>query len=208
MKLYYAPGACSLAPHIVASEAGIDLSIEKVDLGAKKTETGKDFLSISPKGSVPTLELDNGQILTEGPVISQYLADQKPGSGLAAAAGTMERYRLQETLGYINSEIHKSYSPLFSKDTTPEVREERKAYLRKRYQLLDATLQKQPFLLGDHFSVADAYLFTVTRWAKPMKLDLSEYSALTKFQETVAARPAVRAAMQAEGLEKAEGKAA
>lgn len=203
MKLYYAPGVCSLASHIVAHEAGIDLSIEKVDTKAKRTETGRDYLEVTPKGYVPALEFDNGEVLTEGPAILQYLADLKPESGLAPANGTLARSRLQETLGYINSEIHKSYSPLFNPATSAEVRDERKAYLRKRYDLLDKKLAQQPWLLGDTFTAADAYLFVVTNWAKGAELDLSEFPALTMFQQRVAARPAVQAAMQAEGLIKA-----
>ena len=202
MKLYYSPGACSLSPHIVAQEAGIALQLEKVDGNAKRTESGQDFWQINPKGYVPVLELDNGELLTEGPAIVQYLADLKPASGLAPANGTLARYRLQEMLGYINSELHKSYSPLFQSGTSPEAREERKAYLRKRYALLEALLAKQPWLLGDHFTAADAYLFTVTNWARLVELDLSEFTALTAFQQRVAARPNVQAAMQAEGLVK------
>ena len=203
MKLYYAPGVCSLASHIVAHEAGIDLSIEKVDTKAKRTESGRDYLEITPKGYVPALEFDNGEVLTEGPAILQYLADLKPQSGLAPANGTLARSRLQETLGYINSEIHKTYSPLFNPATPAEVRDERKAYLRKRYDLLDKKLAQQPWLLGDTFTAADAYLFVVTNWAKGVELDLAEFPALTAFQQRVAARPAVQAAMQAEGLIKA-----
>jgi len=207
MKLYYSPGACSLSPHIVAREAGIEIQLEKVDTKAKRTESGRDFLEINPKGYVPALELDNGELLTEGPVIAQYLADRKPEAGLVPANGSSERYRLQETLGYINSEIHKSYSPLFSPATPPEVREERKAYLRKRYALLDTKLAQQPQLFGEQFTIADAYLFTVTNWAGTVGLDLSEFAALNAFQQRVGARPAVQAAMQAEGMLQA-GKAA
>lgn len=199
MKLYYSPGACSLAPHIVAHEAGIDIEIEKVDGKAKTTASGADFWGVNPKGYVPALMLDDGSLLTEGPVISQYLADKSP-SGLAPANGTMERYRLQEILGFINSEIHKSYSPLFKPQTPAETREERLAYLRKRYALVEKTLATSPFLTGETFTVADAYLFTVTNWARHVKLDLSDFPQLLGFQERVAARPAVRAAMRAEGL--------
>ena len=202
MKLYYSPGAGSLSPHIVAREAGLDLELVKVDLAAKKTESGADYGAINPKGYVPALQLDDGQVLTEGPAIVQYLADQVPGSGLAPASGTMARYRLQETLGFINSEIHKTYSPLF-KDTTPaETRAERLEYLRKRYALVDSVLAKQPYLLGKEFSVADAYLFTVTNWAKSVKLDLSGLGHLTAFQQRIAARPAVQDALFEEGLSK------
>ena len=200
MKLYYSPGVCSLAPHILAQEAGIPLKYEKVDLKTKRTETGADFLKINPKGYVPVIELADGEVLTEGPAIAQYLADLKPESKLAPANGTKERYRLQEMLGYVNSEIHKSYSPLFKDDTPEATRAERKAYLHKRYAFLDAILAKQPWLLGYTFTAADAYLFTVTRWAKGAGVDLSEFKALNAFQERVAARPAVQAALLAEGL--------
>lgn len=202
MKLYFSPGACSLSPHIVALEAGIDIKLEKTDTKTKRTESGRDFWEINPKGYVPALEIADGEVLTEGPAIVQYLADLKPASKLAPANGTKERYRLQETLGYINSEIHKSYSPLFSPDTPEVTREERKAYLKKRYALLDKVLAKQPYLLGDQFTAADAYLFTVTRWAEFVKLDLTEFKHLTAFQQRVSARPAVQSALIAEGLAK------
>jgi len=207
MKLYYSPGVCSLSPHIVAHEIGLPLKIEKVDTKAKQTETGRDYLAINPKGYVPALELDSGEVLTEGPAIVQYLADQKPGSGIAPPNGTLARSRLQEMLGYINSEIHKSYSPLFRAETPEETRTERKAYLHKRYALLDGILAKQPWLLGDTFTAADAYLFVVTRWAKGAGVDLSAFPALNAFQERVAARPAVQAAMTAEGLIKQQAAA-
>jgi glutathione S-transferase len=203
MKFYYATGTCSLSPHIVALEAGLTLQLEKVDLKAKRTESGQDYWQINPKGYVPALQLDDGEVLTEGTAIVQYLADLKPESHLAPANGTLARYHLQEMLGYINSELHKSYSPLFNPDTPESVRQERKAYLRKRYTLLNDVLAKQPWLLGDHFTGADAYLFTITGWARHIDLDLSEFTALTAFQQRAAARPAVQKAMQAEGLIKA-----
>ncbi|HEX7916884.1 glutathione transferase GstA [Rudaea sp.] len=200
MKLYYSPGVCSLSPHIVAREIGLPIELEKVDTKTKKTETGRDFLAINPKGYVPVLELDNGEVLTEGPAIVQYLGDLKPGNTVVPANGTFARVRLQEMLGYINSEIHKTYSPLFHAETPEETRAERKAYLHKRYEPLDGILGKQPWLLGDTFTAADAYLFVVTRWAKGAKVDLSDLHALAAFQERVAARPAVQAAMAEEGL--------
>ena len=200
MKLYYAPGACSLAPHIVAQELGIKLELDKVDLSTKLTASGADFTALNPKGYVPALHLDDGSVLTEGPAIVQYLADTKPGAKLAPANGSLERYRLQALLGYINSEIHKSFSPLFNPATSDELRRDREAYLRKRYAYLEKELQGKPYLTGDNFTVADAYLFTVTNWARTVKLDLSEFSNLTSFQKRVAARPAVIAAMTAEGL--------
>lgn len=200
MKLYYSPGACSLSPRIVALEAGLDLAYEKVDGKAKRTESGKDFWQINPKGYVPALQLDDGAVLTEGPAIVQYLADLRPASGLAPANGSLARYRLQEALGYINSELHKSYSPLFNPATPEATREERKEYLRRRYALIEATLTRHPYLLGDEFTVADAYLFTVTRWAQFVDLDLTAFPHLQAFQQLVAARPAVARALEAEGL--------
>ena len=200
MRLFYSSGACSLSPHIVAREAGIELRLQKVDLKTKTMASEGDFLAVNPKGSVPALELDNGEILTEGPVIVQYLADLKPETGLAPPAGTFARYRLQEWLGYINSELHKSYSPLFRPDTPAQTRAERQAYLNRRYTLVEQRLARQPYLLGAAFTVADAYLFTVTNWAGIVKLDLSAFPKLQAFQERIAARPAVKAAMSAEGL--------
>jgi glutathione S-transferase len=199
MKLYYSPGACSLSPHIVACEAGIDLTLEKVDLHTKLTAGGGDFTKINPKGYVPTLQLDNGEFLTEGPVVVQYLADQKPASRLAPAAGTLDRYRLEEMLTYINSELHKSYSRLFNPAVTAQVRSDTVAYLQKRYALIEQQLAAHPFVLGDHFTVADAYLFTVTNWAGHVQLDLSQFPKLQAFQKTIAARPAVQKALHAEG---------
>jgi len=200
MKLYYSPGACSLAPHIVAREVGIELQLEKVDIKAKRTENGADFYQINPKGSVPALELDNGELLTEGPAIAQYLADLNPQSGLAPAYDTLARYRLQEMLGFINSELHKSYSPLFNPATPAALRLEHTTSLRKSYAFLEQRLTTHPWLLGDHFTAADAYLFTVTNWASYVNLELAEYTALAAFQQRVAERPHVRAALEAEGL--------
>lgn len=202
MKLYYSPGACSLSPHIVAREAGIAIELEKVDLRSKQTEHGQDFTAISPRGYVPALQLDNGEVLAEGPAIVQYLADLKPESGLAPANGTLPRYRLQEWLTYIGTEIHKSYSPLFNPTTPDAVREERAAYLQRRYGLIEKTLTQQPYLMGEQFSVADVYLFVVTNWARMVKVDLSAFPALQAFQERVAARPAVQDALRAEKLVK------
>jgi glutathione S-transferase len=200
MKLFYSPGTCALSPHIVAHEAGIELRLQKVDLKSKTVASEGDYWAINPKGYVPALELENGELLTEGPAIVQYLADLKPEVHLAPSAGTLERYRLQEMLGYLNSEIHKTYSPLFRPTTPPEVRTERLEYLRKRYELIDKRLEGRQYLFGDTFTVADAYLFTLTRWAATVKLDLSGFAHLQEFQARVAARPAVKAAMAAEGL--------
>lgn len=200
MKLYYSPGACSLAPHIVAREAHIALDLVKVDIATKRTERGTDFLEINPKGSVPVLELSDGERLTEGPVISQYLADLKPESELAPINGTMARYRLQEWLGFINSDLHKTYSPLFNPATPEPVRSERQDALLEYYALLERHLSTQPWLLGNRFSAADAYLFTVINWAAHVGLDISKLTAVALFQQRVAGRPAVREALQAEGL--------
>jgi glutathione S-transferase len=200
MKLYYSPGACSLSPHIVAREAGIELELVRVDLATKKTANGGDFLSINPKGYVPALQLDDGAVITEGPAIVQYLADQKPGSQLAPPNGTLPRYHLQSVLTYINSELHKTFSPLFNPATTADVRAERQAYLQKRFDYIDKQLQGKTYLTGEQFTAADAYLFTVANWAGMVKLDLSAFTNLAAFQQRVAARPAVKAAMTAEGL--------
>jgi glutathione S-transferase len=198
MKLYFSPGACSLSPHITAREAGLDLEIEKVDTKAKKTASGRDYLAINPKGYVPALELDDGYVLTEGPTIVQYLADLKPEARLAPKSGTKERYQLQEALGYINSEIHKSYTPLFYPTTPQEVKDERQQYLKKRYAIFEKALTGKQHLFGDHFTVADAYLFTVTSWAGHVKLDLADFPNVLAFQKRVAERPSVVAAQAAE----------
>ena len=200
MKLYYSPGACSLSPHIVATEAGIPLELAKVDVQSKTIAREGDYWHVNPKGYVPALELDDGQVLTEGPAIVQYLADRAPESGLAPANGSFERVRLQELLNYLTSEIHKSYSPLFRPDVLPAVREERLAYLAKRYALIDKQLEGRRYLLGDRFTVADAYLFTLTRWARAVKLDLTGFPNLEAFQKRVGSRKAVLEAMRAEGL--------
>jgi len=200
MKLFYSAGACSLSPHIVAREAGIDLKLQKVDTATKTMKVEGDFWEVNPKGYVPALELDNGEILTEVPAIVQYLADLAPKTKLAPQNGTWERVRLQEMLGYINSEIHKTFSPLFNPKVSAEVRKERTEYLTKRYPLLDKQLAGKKFLFGDQFTIADAYLFVVTNWAKATKVDLSSFTNIQSFQKRVAARPAVLAAMTAEGL--------
>ncbi|MGC1173225.1 glutathione transferase GstA [Polaromonas sp.] len=200
MKLYYSPSACSLSPHIVANELGLPIELVKVDLVAKRTEHNEDFLAINPKGLVPVLQLDNGTLLTEGPAVVQYLADLKPDAQLAAASSGMARYRLQEMLGYINSELHQGYLPLFNPTCSDEVRIARTAHLHKHYRLIDAALGRTPFLLGDRFTVTDAYLFVVTRWADIVKVDLSAFPKLLAFQERIAARPAVQAAMHREQL--------
>ena len=200
MKLYYIPSACSLSPHIVANELGLSIELVKVDGKTKRTEHGDDFFAINPKGYVPALQLDDGSVLTEGPAIVQYLADLKPDAQLVPANGSMARYRAQEMLGYINSDLHKSYIPLFNPASSDDVRTERLAYLHERYGLIEAVLGRTPFLLGEQFSITDAYLFVVTQWSKFVKLDLSQFPNLLAFQARIAARPAVQAAMRREGL--------
>jgi glutathione S-transferase len=200
MKLYYAPGACSLSPHIIATEAGIPLDLVKVDTRTKTIQKEGDFWAINPKGYVPALELDNGEVLTEGPAIVQFLADQKPAARLAPENGSFERTRVQEMLNYITSEIHKAYSPLFKPDVLPAVREERLEYLRKRYGLLEKRLEGRKYLFGEQFTIADAYLFVVTNWARGVKFDLSEFPSIQAFQKRVGSRKSVLQAMRAEGL--------
>jgi glutathione S-transferase len=200
MKLYYSPGVCSLSPHIVIRELGLPVELEKTDLGTKKTEKGVDYLTINPKGQVPTLVLDDGQVLTEGPVIVQYLADRKPEAGLLPAAGSMDRYRVQEWLNHITSELHKNYGALFNRDAPEDYKKIARANLAKRYRRIDEVLKDRAYLMGDRFTVADAYLFTVTNWAGHAGVDLSEFANLQAFQKRVAARPGVEAAMKAEGL--------
>jgi glutathione S-transferase len=202
MKLYYSPGACSLSPHIVIRELGLPVEIEKTDLAAKKTAKGTDFLTVNPKGQVPTLELDDGQVLTEGPAIVQYLADRKPEAGLLPAQGSMDRYRVLEWLNHITSELHKTYTPLFNPQAPDEYKKIARANLAKRYRRIDEQLKGKSYLMGDRFTVADAYLFTVTNWAGHVEVDLSEYPNLQAFQKRVAERPGVKEALKAEGLAK------
>lgn len=199
MKLYYSPGACSLSPHIVLCEAGLAHELIKVDLKTKKTEFGDDFTAINPKGYVPTLALDDGEVLTEGPAIVQYLADRAPAAGLAPSAGTLARVRLQEWLNFIASELHKGFSPLF-RNPPAEWQETVRAGLAARFAWLAPILARQPYLMGENFSVADAYLFTILNWAKWVKLDLGEWPALGAYSARVAARPGVQKALKTEGL--------
>jgi glutathione S-transferase len=200
MKLYYSPGACSLASHIVIREAGVPAEIVKVDLKTKKTEKGEDFSKINPKGYVPTLQLDNGQVLTEVAVLLQYIADQKPDAKLVPATGTLDRYREQEWLNFVSSEIHKGFSPLFNPATPEAYRTIALQRLNHRLELLDRHLSTNDYLMGKGFTAADAYLFTVTNWAKPLNVDLSGYNSLIAFRERVGKRPAVQATLKAEGL--------
>ena len=200
MKLYYSPGACSLSPHIALREAGLPFELAMASTKTKKLADGSDYLAINPKGQVPALQLDNGEVLTEGPAIVQYIADQAPASGLAPAAGTLPRYRLMEWLNYITSELHKSFSPLFNPAATPEMKSAATARLQAGFTWVDQQLAGKTWLMGDTFSVADGYLFTVANWANFVKLDLSPYPQLQAYLGRVAARPAVQAALKAEGL--------
>jgi glutathione S-transferase len=199
MKLYYAPGACSLSPHIVLREADLRFTLVKTDTKTKKLEGGGDYWAINPKGYVPCLELDNGERLTEGPAIVQYIADRAPTKGLAPESGSFERYRLQEWLNYVSTELHKAYGPLFTPTTPPDYKPIVLERLALRYEIVEAALSKQPYLLGAEFSVADAYLFVVTRWADHVKLSLERFPSLRAFQARVRERPAVQAALAAEG---------
>jgi len=200
MKLYYSPGACSLSPHIVLREAGLKFEPVLASTKTHKLQDGTDYYTINPKGYVPLLELDNGERLTEGPAIVQYIADQAPDKKLAPANGTFARARLQEWLNFTTSEIHKTYSPLFNPAVPEEYKTMAKAKLQDRYRWVDSQLEGKSYVLGDAFSVADAYLFTVTNWAPRVGVDLSAYKNIAAYMARVAARPAVQEAMKAEGL--------
>ncbi len=200
MKLYYSPGACSMSPHIVLRETGQPFDLVKVDLGARKTADGGDYLAINPKGYVPVLQLDDGSVLTEGPVIVQYLADRVPAAKLVPAAGTMARYRLMEWLNYLTSEIHKGFSPLFNAKLSEETKAIMREAMARRFDYLGTQLGDKPYLMGDSFTVADAYLFTLLGWCQLTQIDLSQWPLLVAYRERIGARPAVRAAMKAEGL--------
>ncbi|NOK00641.1 MULTISPECIES: glutathione transferase GstA [Myxococcus] len=202
MKLFYSPGACSLSPHIILREGGFSFTTEKVDIRAKKTAAGEDFHAINPKGYVPALQLDDGSLLTEGPAIVQFLADQVPDKKLAPANGTLERYRLQEMLNFISTEIHKGFSPLFNPAFPDEGKRLARERLAQRLGVLEAVVAKQAFLLGDQFTVADAYLFTTLNWAGHTKVDLEPFPALRAYHARVADRPSVQEALKAEGLAK------
>jgi glutathione S-transferase len=200
MKLYFSPAACSLVPHIVLREIGTPFTLEKVDTAKHLTQAGGDYYAINPKGQVPLLEMDDGQLLSEGPVIVQYIADKARATTLMPAAGDPARYRVMEWQNYVTSELHKTYSPLFSPDLDAAAKTTLRAVLRKKYEWVDSRLAGRDHLTGEAFTAADAYLFVVTGWAKFVDLDLSNLSHLQAFLKRVAARPAVREAMKAEGL--------
>jgi glutathione S-transferase len=202
MKLYYSPAACSLSPHIVLREAGLKFELERVDNKTKRTETGADFLKLNGKGYVPLLQLDDGRFLSEGPVVAQYIADLKPESGLAPANGTYERYKVQEWLNFVTSELHKNFSPLFRPDVADEVKKYARANITKRVEWVAKELEGRTFLTGETFTIADSYLFVVLSWARFTDVDLTPWPAVGKFLERVAARPKVQEALKAEGLVK------
>ena len=200
MKLYYSPGACSLAPHIVLNELGGDYALEKVDLGTKKTDSGADFSAINSKGYVPTLEIGKDEVLTEVPIILQYLADKHEGSGLLPKFGSMDRYRAMEALNFVTSELHKGIGGLFNKAMPADGRTAIIDRLKVRLGWLDGQLGQKSYLLGDNYSVADAYAFTVLNWGQWVGLDLKSWPNIVAYMDRVSARPAVQAALKKEGL--------
>ncbi|CAN7692747.1 glutathione transferase GstA [Acidovorax sp. LjRoot118] len=200
MKLYYSPGACSLSPHIALHEAGLAFTPVLASTKSHKLQDGTDYYTINPLGYVPLLELDDGTRLREGPAILQYIADQVPLKMLAPQNGSLQRYRLQEWLTFIGTEIHKGFSPLFNPATPEEYKTIARDKLLQRLQWVDGQLADKQYLMGEQFTVADGYLFTVTNWAKPTNLDISAFTHLAAYRDRVAARPAVQEAMKAEGL--------
>jgi glutathione S-transferase len=200
MKLYFSPGACSLSPHIVLRETGSKFELEQVNLQNKTLKSGGSFLEVNPKGQVPLLLLDDGDKLTEGPAIVQYIADQKPETGLVPKAGTKQRYHVQEWLNFVTSEIHKSFSPLFRPNTPEDYVKIAKEYLGGKFAYLDKHLAGRQYLMGDTFTVADAYCFVITSWSKYKDIDLGQWPNLKTYIDRVAARPKVQEALKAEGL--------
>jgi glutathione S-transferase len=200
MKLYYFPGACSLASHIALREAGLTFTLEKVDLDTKRTESGNDFLQVNSKGYVPALVLDDGQVLTETAALLEYIADRKPELGLAPKAGTLQRYRLTEWLAFISSELHKTFTPLWNPRTPEATKRNNTELLARRFDYLSTSLQGKHYVCGDHYTVADVYGFSVLGWCNFLNLDLSKWPVLVAFVARIANRSAVRASLQAEGL--------
>ena len=200
MKLYFSPGSCSLSPHIVLRETGLPFELVQVDNRAKKTRNGEDFWAINPKGMVPTLALDDGQFLTEGPAIVQYVADRKPEAGLVPPAGTMQRYRVIEWLNYVTSEMHKGFTPIFRANTPENYKPVARENLATRLAYLDKHLVDRPYLTGDTYTIADTYLFVTLTWAARASIDISIYPNVKAFFDRVLARPKVQEAMKAEGL--------
>jgi len=202
MKLYYSPGACSLSPHIVLREAGVKFDLIKVNLADHKTEAGEDFYAVNPKGQVPTLKLDNGHVLTEGAIIAQYVGDHAPESHVVPKAGSFERYREAEWLNWIASEFHKPMGSLFNKDMAGKAGDLIKANIGRKLDYLESHLAKHEYLVGGHFTAADAYAFTILSWAGHVGVDLSKHAHVVAYQARIGARPAVQAALKAEGLVK------
>jgi len=200
MKLYFSPGACSLSPHIVLQEAGLDFTLERVDIPRRQTASGADFLAINPKGYVPALELKDGSVLTEGPAIVQFVADLAPDRQLVPAHGTLERYQLIEWLNFIATELHKGFSPLFRPTASADMKDAARASLRNRLGWVAQRLDGRDYLMGTQFTVADAYLFTVLGWAGVVQFDLSPWPVLDSYRQRVGGRPAVQQALRAEGL--------
>lgn len=200
MKLYYAPGACSLSCHIALREAGLKFDLDRVDLKARRTGAGKDYLAINPKGQVPALRIDDRTVLTECSAILQFVADQAPKSGLAPAPAGMERYRLQEWLSFVSSELHRGFSPLFSPDTPAAYRDIAIRRLSTRFDFLEQRLSAVPYLMGDRFTVADAYCYAVLSWARMLKVSLAPWKSVLAYLKRVAEHPHVQAALKAEGL--------
>lgn len=200
MKLYYSPGSCAMAVHITANEVGLALETEKVDLRAKTTASGADFLSVNPNGFVPCLVTDAGEILTESSVLMQYVADLAPEAGLIPAAGTMARYRVQEMLSFLSTEVHKNFAPFFVPGIPDEAKAGFRARLIARLGYLEGKLANQTFIVGDSFTPADAYLFTLLGWVKAPGIDLAEFPALARFRSAIGQRPAVQKTLQEEGL--------
>lgn len=200
MKLYYSPGACSLNPHIILRETNTPVTLVKTDIRAKKTEDGRDFLTVNPRGYVPVLELDDGTILTEGPAIVQYVADKAGATSLAPAAGTIERYRVIEWLNFVSTELHKGFSPLFNPAMPDGGKAVAKERLLLRLAALDKHLEGKDYIMGKTFTLPDAYAFVTLNWTVPTKIDLSPFKNLVAYRERIGNRPAVQAAMKAEGL--------
>ena len=203
MKLYYSPGACSLSPHIALLEAGLPYDLVKVDLRAKKLENGDDYLAVNPKGQVPALALDSGELVTEGPVIVQMIADKAADKNLAPAHGSAERYKLQEWLTYINGELHKNIGALFNPALADDAKTIFKDRAAGKFKYVDSQLAGKDYLMGKQFTVADGYMFTMLRWAEAMKFDLSGLANLLAYKARVGARPKVQEALVKEGLMKA-----
>ncbi len=201
MKLFFSPGACSLSPHIVLREAGMAFDLQQVDTRSKEIKDGDGvFTGLNPKGSVPFLVLDDGQVLTEGSVIVQWIADQNPESGLVPPAGTMERYRVLEWLSFVGSDLHKGFGPIINPAYEGKAAPVAKALLKPRFAYVAAELEGKDYLMGDKFTAPDAYLFVILNWAQKVEFDLSQWPALPQYMARVAGRPAVQEALKAEGL--------